>query len=133
MTYHFHAHLFGHPFSCTWEHAAAALEQLPRMIFEADGSWIWSGNDATGSRWQIDGHLFDFEDRLYRVELRGGCPPETFDQLLSCFGWPETQVSFELVREGTRFSEGEFRDSMADLTGEGEEKGSPSPRGDFGD
>jgi len=132
MTCHFHINLFGHPFSGTWEQAAAALECLPRMIFEADGSWIWSGDDATGSRWQIDGHLFDFEDRLYRVELRGGCPLKEFDQLLSCFGWPEVSVSFELVREGITLSEDKFRDSMADSLGE-REKGSPSPRGDFGD
>ncbi len=104
----FHVNLFGEPFHCTWEDAAAALEALPRMIFEPDGSWIWSGGVGP-ERWQIDGHLFDFDGRLHRVELHGVCPPEAFDQLLTCFGWPQQRLTFELVRAGVRLSEDEFR------------------------
>ena len=110
MRYRFHVNLFGHPFSCTWEAAAAELEKLPRMIFEQDGSWIWSGE--TGSnRWQVDGHLYDFEERLFRVELHGNCPPESFDQLLTCFGWPKTELTFELVQEGITMDEAQFREN----------------------
>jgi hypothetical protein len=108
MNLHFHVNLFGEPFTCTWEDAAAALEALPRMIFEPDGSWIWSG-DIGPQRWQVDGHLFDFAGRLHRVELRGNCPPESFDQLLACFGWPQQNLMFELVHEGQSLSEAEFR------------------------
>lgn len=108
MHYHFHVNLFGQPFACTWEDAAAALQQLPRMMFEPDGSWIWS--DGVGEdRWQVDGHLFDFEDRLHRVELHGRCPPEAFDQLLGCFDWPSVQLTFDLVREGVQVDEAGFR------------------------
>lgn len=104
----FHVNLFGEPFACTWEAAAAALEALPRMIFEPDGSWIWSGG-VGAERWQVDGHLFDFAGRLHRVELHGECPTQSFDQLLTCFGWPKERFTFELVREGVRLSEAEFR------------------------
>ncbi len=107
--YNFHVNLFGQPFTCTWEHAAAALEQLPRMMFEPDGSWIFSGG-VGAERWQVDGHLFDFEDRLHRVELHGECPTEAFDQLLRCFGWPETELVFEQVLEGVTVQEAEFRE-----------------------
>jgi hypothetical protein len=106
--YQFHVNLFGEPFACTWEDAAAALEALPRMIFEPDGSWIWSGGSGS-ERWQVDGHLFDFADRLHRVELRGACPPAAFNELLACFGWPVQQLTFELVQEGLQLSEAEFR------------------------
>lgn len=106
--FHFHVNLFGYPFTCTWEEAAAALENLPRMIFEPDGSWIWSSG-VGGQRWQIDGHLYDFDNCLHRVELHGKCPSAEFDQLLACFGWPMTKLSFELVREGQRVEEAEFR------------------------
>ncbi len=105
---HFYVNVFGHPFPITWEQAAESLEALPRMIFEPDGSWIWSG-DAGADRWQIDGHLFDFEDRLHRVELHGQCPPEAFDRLLSCLGWPQSELTFEQVLEGTTLDEKEFR------------------------
>jgi len=110
--YRFHVNVFAHPYKITWEQAAEALEALPRMIFEPDGSWIWSCG-VRADRWQIDGHLFDFEDCLHRVELRGQCPEEAFDRLLSCLGWPETELTFELVREGTTLNEKEFRQHAA--------------------
>ena len=106
--YKFHVNLFGQPVSCTWEAAAEKLQQLPRMIFEPDGSWIFSGG-AHATHWQVDGHLFDFENCLHRVELHGACPPEEFDQLLRCFGWPETTLTFEQVLEGVALTEAEFR------------------------
>jgi len=108
----FHVNLFGQPYSTTWEQAAAELRSLPRMIFEPDGSWIWSGGVGP-TRWQIDGHLFDFDDRLHRVELHGHCPSESFDRLLTCFGWPETKLIFEQVLEGTTLQEAEFRQHAA--------------------
>ena len=57
------------------------------MIFEPDGSWIWSGG-VEATRWQIDGHLFDFADVLHRVELHGFCPEAEFDRLLGVSGGP---------------------------------------------
>ncbi|MCG8448991.1 MAG: hypothetical protein MI725_05365 [Pirellulales bacterium] len=111
MLYRFHVNVFGQPFACTWEEVAARLQELPRMIFEPDGSWIWSG--ASGAdRWQVDGHLYDFDDRLHRVELHGNCPKEMFDRLLASFGWPETELTFELVREGITVGEAVFRERV---------------------
>ena len=109
---HFHTNLFANPFTITWEQAADALQKLPRMIFEPDGSWIWSGGVGP-TRWQIDGHLFDFDDRLHRVELHGHCPEESFDQLLSCFNWPTNELTFEQVIEGTTLNEADFRHQAA--------------------
>jgi hypothetical protein len=109
---HFHVNLFAAPpahFAFTWEDAATRLECLPRMIFELDGSFVISGDDADGRRWQVDGHLFDFEDRLHRVELHGHCPPAAFDELLRCVGWPDQKLAFEMVREGTTLDEELFR------------------------
>lgn len=87
-----------------------ALEALPRVVFEPDGSWIFSGR-VGHDRWQVDGHLFDFNDRLHRVELNGACPRESFDQLLRCWGWPTTALLFEQVLEGITLSEKDFRSS----------------------
>jgi len=85
------------------------------MVFESDGSWVWSGDDQQGNRWQVDGHLFDFDDRLHRVELHGECPPEQFDRLLACLGWPATELTFELVRAGTQLDEADFRRRAASV------------------
>ena len=110
--YHFHVNLFADPkeasFACTWEDAATALEALPGMIFELDGSFVVSGGDA-GSRWHVDGHLFDFAGRLHRLELHGECPPAAFDELLRSVGWPLQSLVFELVREGITLDEQSLR------------------------
>jgi hypothetical protein len=111
--YYFHANFFASPrsatFDCTWEDAAVRLERLPRMIFELDGSFVLSGDDEEGRRWQVDGHLFDFEGRLHRVELHGQCPPAALDDLLRCVGWPKQELAFERVREGDTLDETDFR------------------------
>jgi hypothetical protein len=109
--YRFHVNLFGNPFTCTWEEAAARLEALGRTIFEPDGSWIWSG-EFGGAAWHINGHLFDFAGTLHRVELHGWCPADQFERLLTCFGWPEVTLTFEMVREGLQLNESEFRAAM---------------------
>ena len=106
--YVFHVNVFARPLACTWEEAAAALEQLPRMIFELDGSFVVSGGVGP-TRWQVDGHLYDFDDRLYRIELHGHCPEGALDELLRCVGWPEAELEFEMVREGVTLDEETFR------------------------
>jgi hypothetical protein len=135
LFYQFHVNLFARedaaPFTVTWEDAAAMLERLPRMLFELDGSFVFSGSvtrvdsERAGSsstpaqqdlRWQVDGHLFDFDGRLYRLELRGQCPPTIFDELLRCVGWPAQSLAFEMVREGVRLDEAGFRQQALDLT-----------------
>ena len=125
--YHFHVNLFADPktasFACTWEDAAALLEQLPRMIFELDGSFVLSGERQRAqasravpgpglppTRWQVDGHLFDFAGQLHRLELHGHCPTTAFDKLLRSIGWPTQPLIFEMVRKGLQVDEQTFRD-----------------------
>lgn len=115
FVYQFHVNIFAEPreasFACTWEDVAAILAGLPRMIFEPDGSFVLTGNDSDGRRWQVDGHLFDFASRLHRLELHGQCPPESFDELLLSVGWPRQPLKFELVRSGVTVDESAFRRS----------------------
>jgi hypothetical protein len=108
MAYRFHVNIFAEP----REEAATALAQLPRMIFEPDGSFVVSG-DVAADRWQVDGHLFDFAGRLHRYELHGHCPAAALDDLLRCVGWPDQKLHFEMVREGITVSEPEFRNAAA--------------------
>jgi hypothetical protein len=112
QNYQFHVNVVAESreagFASTWEDAATLLESLPRMIFEPDGSFVISGG-VHESRWQVDGHLFDFAGRLHRIELHGSCPQESFDALLACVGWPRQSLVFELVREGMSVNEQVFR------------------------
>lgn len=102
-------------FPMTFEEAYAALAKLPRIDIEPDGFFVISG-DANGERWQLDGHLFDFGDRLHRVELHGDSPAESLDAILACIGWPATALVFELVREGVALDEANFRRFAAAVT-----------------
>jgi hypothetical protein len=135
MLYRFHANIFARPpqavvgdpiesrgktlptirpksftafYGVTFEQAQDALSRLPRLDIEPDGFFVLTG-DHDGQRWQLDGHLYDFNERLHRVELHGQCPPRAFDTLLTCLGWPATPLAFELVMEGVALDEAAFR------------------------
>jgi hypothetical protein len=102
------AQTFDAYFPVAFEQAYEALAKLPRIDIEPDGFFVISG-DAGDGRWQLDGHLFDFNDRLHRVELHGDCPPLTLDAILGALGWPQTRLAFELVMEGVALDEPNFR------------------------
>ena len=95
------------PLAVSFEQAYEALEQLERMFIEPDGALVWVSS-AADNPWQID-VLHDRGDRLSYVELKGYCPPEALDRLLGCFGWPDTSLVFQLVREGRILDEAAFR------------------------
>ena len=96
------------PFGISFEEAAQRLEKLPRSCVEPDGSFFY-GSAAGEPQWQVDGNLFDRNGRLLFVDLKGSCPAEEFDRLLAAFGWPETPLAFQLVREAVLLNEAEFR------------------------
>jgi hypothetical protein len=96
------------PLAVSFEEAGAALGKLERLFFEPDGSFVWA-SPRDGARWQIDGNLFDRAGRLLFVDLKGSCPIDQLDQLLSAFGWPATPVMFQLVREAVFLDDAEFR------------------------
>ena len=93
----------------TFEQAATALEQLPRMSVEPDGSFVWVA-EHNQPPWQVDGLLVDRGGRLSHVELKGTCPAAQFDRLLSICGWPAASVVFQLVRAAVFLSESAFRE-----------------------
>jgi hypothetical protein len=95
-------------FNCTFEEAADALRALERLYCELDGSFVWVSRQGEPP-WQVDGNLYDRQERLLFVDIKGTCPPAEFDRLLRAIGWPETPVMFQLVREAVLLEEMEFR------------------------
>lgn len=92
----------------TFEQMAEVLESFDRMLFEADGSFVWSGGQET-TAWRVNGLLHDQGQRLLYVELRGTIPEVQFDRMLSALGWPEQPLMFQLRQAGVFLSEAEFR------------------------
>jgi hypothetical protein len=108
-TLHIPQQFQGNPFSLSFEEVSAALQKLPRMFLEPDGSFVWVSPQGSSQAWQLDGVLYDRNDRLLFVELKGTCPPDELDQLLAALGWPSTALMFQLVREAVFLDEVEFR------------------------
>jgi hypothetical protein len=96
------------PFARSFETAAEALQQIGGIDLEPDGYFLWVSRGGQ-PRWQVDGHLYDRNERLLRVDLKGSCPVEHFDRLLSALGWPLTPLVFQLVHEAVLLDEPEFR------------------------
>ena len=99
-------------FAVTFEKVYSALEACPRMFIEPDGSFVWVGEEpnATGSAtaWQLDGHLYDRNERLLYVELQGTCPPATFEMMLAMCGVSLEETLIEHRRAGSITSGKEF-------------------------
>ncbi|HKD37971.1 MAG TPA: hypothetical protein VKB78_14260 [Pirellulales bacterium] len=96
------------PFGIAFEETVGRLNGLERMFTEPDGSFVWT-SPHDGPSWQVDGNLFDRGARLLFVDLKGNCPAEEFNRLLSAFGWPDSPLIFQLVREAVFLDETEFR------------------------
>lgn len=77
------------------------------MDIEPDGYFLVAGGEREGERWQIDGHLFEYEDRMHRVEIHGTCPEEILTRLVECCGADD--LVYQLVMEGVTLSEADFR------------------------
>ncbi len=92
----------------SFEAAICELSKLKRMYCELDGSFVWTSPHDEPA-WQVDGNLYDRDERLLFVDLKGTCPGDCFDQLLAALGWPETKLIFQLTREAVFLSEDEFR------------------------
>jgi len=101
----------------SFDSAVAVLERLPRMFVEPDGSFVWTGVEVDGQRWQVDGNLIDRGDVLAYVDVSGCCPAEQFDALLRAFGWPEALLAFGLTRSGQTLDEAAFRERARSANG----------------
>jgi hypothetical protein len=94
--------------ACSFEAACARLGELERLYCEGDGSFVWASPQGEPP-WQVDGNLYDRNERLLFVDLKGTCPAEQFDRLLTALGWPQTPLVFQLTREAVFLDEAEFR------------------------
>ena len=100
------------PFAVTFEQVSERWSKLPRMFLEPDGWFLYTGQVA-GRDWQVEGQMTDCAERLLFVQLKGHCPAEALDNLLSACGWPETPVMFQLVRQAVFLDESTFRTQAA--------------------
>lgn len=89
-------------FAMDFEQAAERLAALDSMIhFEPDGWFIWHSPIGAALPWQINGNLYDRQQRLWYVPLRGTCPEDVFKRLLAVLAAePHDALMFELTQAG---------------------------------
>lgn len=86
------------PLSVSFEAVAVALEGLPRMFFEPDGSFVWVSDDSQMT-WQLDGQLQDQGASLDHVEIKGTCSHDSFRAFLRTLRLGDERLVFQLVAE----------------------------------
>ena len=79
-------------FDVSFEAAADALQELPKLYFEPDGSFVWAGPSH-----QIFGMLYDAADRLQYVELRGSCSLGHWRSVVRTLLNPDSGSGFVMV------------------------------------
>lgn len=77
----FHIHLVaaeGADLGTQFVDVCEQLNRTPRLHLELDGSFVWVGDG-----WQIDGMVYDRDERLQYVDLKGNCPKSVWETLTS--------------------------------------------------
>lgn len=92
----------------SFEEIQQLLLRIERMDIEPDGYFLVAGGENQGARWQIDGHMFEYNGEMHRVEMHGSCDEKSLGQLLGCLGPAETDFVFQLVQEGVTLAQADF-------------------------
>jgi len=85
------------PLPIVFDDVLNQLNTLPRLYAEPDGSFVWT-SPQENIRWQVNGNLYERNDCVLFVELKGSCPASEFDQLLACFLQDEKACVVQLMR-----------------------------------
>ena len=101
------------PMSVSFEKVAGILSRFPNLHFEPDGAFTWGSIDRRSKDerlWQLDGMIYDRENRIEYVELKGNCDRatwEAFTQVLS--GVEYRPLVVQWIDQGLWISEPDFR------------------------
>ena len=96
------------PLPAEFDDVIYKLGEFPRMFAEPDGSFVWT-SPYENLRWQVNGNLYEKNDNILFVELKGCCPQIEFDQLLACFLSDENSCVIQLIRAAVFVSAPVFR------------------------
>jgi hypothetical protein len=89
----FHVYLYGPgggPLASRFEDVSDRLSRVDRLHMELDGSFVWVGPD-----WQLDGMLYDHNDRIRYVDLKGHCSLVQWQSLIRWITDPVASGSAE--------------------------------------
>ena len=107
------AQLQATPLGVSFEQAAEVLETFPRMHFEPDGSFVWVSSSEEDEAWQVDGNLYDRDESLIAIDLKGTCTQLRLTQLLDVFRAAGRELMIEVVRDAVFVRERDFLELLS--------------------
>ncbi|MCU0721023.1 MAG: hypothetical protein MUC83_15035 [Pirellula sp.] len=69
-------------FSTTLESFADQVSGWPGLYFEMDGSFVWAVRQGDESVGQIDGMIYDRDEAIEYLDLKGNAPNVAWEKLL---------------------------------------------------
>ncbi len=64
----------------TFENLSAILANIPGLIFEMDGSFVWVDHQSARAC-QMDGMVYDRQGGIEYIEIKGSCSPHQWNTL----------------------------------------------------
>lgn len=101
------------PLSVAFEQVEERLSRFPNVHFEPDGSFVWGATEQGpyfGRLWQLDCMLYDRENRIQYVELKGNCDRTTWEMLIEVLAGVECNpLVVQWIEQGVWVHEWELR------------------------
>ena len=101
------------PMSVSFEWVAEKLLRMPNLHFEPDGAFTWGSTERHSKakrKWQLDGMIYDRENLIEYVELKGNCDRTTWESLTEVLSGVEcTPLVVQWITQGIWISESNFK------------------------
>jgi hypothetical protein len=85
-------------FAMTLESFADQVSAWPGLYFEMDGSFVWAVREGEINIGQIDGMIYDRDDAIEYLDLKGSAPGFAWEKLLEVLVVTETPEGLDVLR-----------------------------------
>jgi len=109
------------PLPIAFEAVAQQLSTWPGMYFEMDGSFVWVSPERSGSNqpvWQLDGMVYDRNDAVQYIELKGRCDRAAWTRIVSVLlqnstAMGQCRLAVHLINQSAWILESDFRKTIS--------------------
>lgn len=88
----------GERFSTTLEDFADQVSGWTGLYFEMDGSFVWAVREGEESVGQIDGMIYDRDDAIEYLDLKGNAPLHSWEKLLAVLVDADSPQGLDFLR-----------------------------------
>ena len=85
-------------FSTTLESFADQVSGWPGLYFEMDGSFVWAVREGVENVGQIDGMIYDRDEAIEYLDLKGNAPNFWWEKLLGVLLKSDPLQSLDVLR-----------------------------------